>query len=201
MDQERPRLVKEAAELARLSQQVEEAFRQATKKWDVPDAASCGMVALYLTALHQNPKRPKKAVGGQTSKAVASGKTFLRHLESERRQIEASVAFVGQEAAAGGRPAVGWLREQQELLDRIHQISSSIEWLLPILSPPKRDPIRQIAEVAKQAWEEGNKGRAAPRSNNPDDPRCRFVVAALHLIGQERSAAEVSEVLRGRRRK
>jgi hypothetical protein len=42
---------------------------------------------------------------------------------------------------------------------------------------------------------------ATARSYNPDDPLCRFVVAALTAIGQQRSAAEVSEVLRGRRRK
>jgi hypothetical protein len=190
------------SELARLSEAVEEAFRQATKRWAVPDAANCRMIALYLMALHQNPRRPKKTVGHneQTSKVVASGTTFLRHLEAERREIEVWVGFA-QDAAAAWRPAVGWLREQRKLLDLIQETSCSIASMLRILSPAKREPIGQIAAVATQAWEEASSGRAAPRSTNPNAPLCRFVVAALKLIGQQRSAAEVSEVLRGRRRK
>jgi hypothetical protein len=62
-----------------------------------------------------------------------------------------------------------------------------------------RDPIRQIAACAQEAWEETNGGRA-PRSKNPDDPLCRFVEEAMKLIEQPCSAATVSAVLRNRRR-
>jgi hypothetical protein len=162
------------------------------------------MVALYLMALQQNPKRPKTPVGHkqQTSKLVTSGKAFLRHLEIEYRIEEASLAFAEQQAAAGWRPALGWLREQQELLDRIDRTRRSIECLLPSLVPhdSHRDPVRQVAECARQAWREANNGRA-PLSMNPDDPLCRFVLAALKLIKQEIAADTVSAVLRGRRRK
>ena len=64
----------------------------------------------------------------------------------------------------------------------------------------ERDPIRQIEAVATQAWQETNDGRA-PRSANPDDPLCKFIVETLAEIGQRTSANEVSDVLRGRRRK
>ena len=211
MDEEAARFFKRVqeafqqdAELARLSEAVEEAFQQATKRWAVPDAANCRMVALYLIALHQNPRRPKKTVGHneQTSKVVTSGKTFLRHLRAERREIEARVAFVdAQDAAAAWRPVIGWLRDQAKFLDLIDQTRCSIKSILRILSSAKREPIRQIAAVATQAWEEANNRRAPPRATNPNAPLCQFVVAALKLIGQQRSAAEVSEVLRSRRRK
>jgi hypothetical protein len=75
--------------------------------------------------------------------------------------------------------------------------------LLPALSSSRdanRDPIRLLASAAQQAWAEANDGRA-PRSKNPDDPLCRFLVEALAAANLKRSRAEISEVLRGRRRK
>jgi hypothetical protein len=150
------------------------------------------MVALYLLGLRDNPRQHD-----EQPKAVRYGTLFLRHLSAERRQVEYWIALYRQ-----GQPVEFWLRRDQELLEKIDQAQRSVEALLPVLSPKRdvRDPIRQVAAAAKQAWGDTNGGRA-PRSTNPDGPLCRFLAAALAKIGQERSAAEISEVLRGRRRK
>lgn len=210
MDEERAFLFKAALdaieqdpELVRVSQGVEEAFRQATARphyksgkrrrlWTVPNAAGCRMVALYLMALHQNTKRPK-------TKVVVFGKAFLRHLKAERRDIE---WWVCHASAPQVRVVACWLPGKQELLDRIDQTIQNIEWMLPRLETHNsyREPIRQIAACARQAWEDTNNERA-PSSKKPDAPLCLFVVAALRLIKQERAAELVSAVLRGRRRK
>lgn len=151
------------------------------------------MVGLYLMALHQNPKRPKKP------KVVASGEAFLRHLEAERREIAAMVSLAHSPQM---RVFGSWLPEQGELLDRVDQTLQNVEWMLPRLLPQDsyRDDIRQVAACAQQAWRETNNGRA-PKAKNPDDPLCRFVVAALRLIKHEYAADTVSAVLRDRRRK
>jgi hypothetical protein len=175
---------------------VEEGFRQATSRFAVPSKHGCRMLATYLIMLSHRDKS-QETPSGQT-KIVRDGKRFLRSLAAEREQIEKLVSLALQ-----GQPARPWLLEQREILAQIDQTHRHIVALLPALPPklyPERDPIRLIAARAQEAWKEANAGRA-PRSPNPDDPLCRFVVAALTAIGQQRSAAEVSEVLRGRRRK
>jgi hypothetical protein len=155
------------------------------------------MVAFYLMALRHRLDRAHKASHRQTN-AVKHGKAFLRSLAAEQKQIEWSIACASQ-----GRPAIPWLREQQETLGRIDEAQNQISLLLPALSfdvDPDYEPIRLIAARAQEAWRETNGGRA-PRSANAKDPLCRFVVMALTAIGEVRSAAEVAEVLRGRRRK
>jgi len=183
-------------ELARLTQRVEELFRQATKRFAVPSGSDCRTVAFYLMALRSHPEKFRKKPAAQT-KATRYGKLFLHHLAAERTETAYWIALLRQ-----GRPVEIWLRRHQELLSRIDQMRHDIEALLPALTLPsdERDPIRVIAEVARAAWEETNSGRA-PRSTNPDDPLCRFVTAALAEIGQYHSAASVSAVLSGRRRK
>jgi hypothetical protein len=144
-----------------------------------------------LMALRSNPrKRPKKP------ETIRSGQLFLRHLATERRQVEYWISLLSQ-----GRPVEYWFRKNQELLKQIDQTRECIESLLPALSPEQdeRDPVRQIAAVAKEAWSESNGGRA-PRSTNPKDPLCRFVAAALSEIGQSMSTWEVGDVLRSQRR-
>lgn len=150
------------------------------------------MVAFYLMALRSNHrKRHRKP------EVVRSGELFLRYLAAERRQAEYWISLSSQ-----GQPVEHWFRKQQELLTQIDQTQHCIEALLPALWPEhdERDLVRQVATVAKAAWEETNSGRP-PRSTNPDDPLCRFVAVALAEIDQRISAAEVSEILRGRRRR
>jgi hypothetical protein len=183
-------------EFTRFTQAAEEWFRQATSRFAVPSDDGCRMLATYLIMLSHRDKS-QETPSGQT-KIVRDGKRFLRSLAAEREQIEKLVSLALQ-----GRPARPWLLEQREILAQIDETHRHIVALLPALSPkpyPERDPIRLLAARAQEAWKETNGGRA-PRSPNPDDPLCRFVVAALTAIGQQRSAAEVSEVLRGRRRK
>jgi hypothetical protein len=183
-------------EFTRFTQAVEEWFRQATSRFAVPSNDGCRMLATYLIMLRRLDKGHDTR-SGQT-KIVRDGKRFLRSLAAEREQIEKLISLVSQ-----GRPARPWLLEQREILAQIDETHRHIVALLPALAQkpyPERDPIRLLAARAKEAWKEVNGGRA-PRSYNPDDPLCRFVVAVLTAIGQQRSAAEVSEVLRGRRRK
>jgi hypothetical protein len=180
------------SERARLSKAVKEIFRQASDRYELPSSAGCAMVAFYLTSLRENPKK-------QSPKFARSAKAFRRDIEAERREIEwwICLARSPQVEVIGG-----WLPEQHQLLNRIDQTLQNIEWMLPRLMPQDsyRDPIRQIAACAQQAWRETNNGRA-PKSKNPDAPLCVFVAAALRLIKQERAAETVSAVLRGRRRK
>jgi hypothetical protein len=145
-----------------------------------------------LIALRQNPRKPKP-------KVVKSGKDFQRDLKAERREVARMVSHARAPQFRVFREE--WLREQQELLERIDQTLQNIDWMLPRLLPKDayRDAIRQIGACAQEAWEETNGGQA-PRSKNPDDPLCRFVVKAMKLIEQPRSAATVSAVLRDRRR-
>jgi hypothetical protein len=180
------------SEHARLSKEVKEIFRQASDRYEAPTPAGCAMVAFYLMALSEPRKK-------QRPKVARSGKAFRRDLEAERREIEWWVCVAhSPEVKVFGR----WLPQQRELLHRIDQTLQNIEWMLPRLVPQDsyRDPIRQIAACAQQAWRETNNGRA-PKSKKPDASLCCFVVAALRLIKQERSAETVSAVLRGRRRK
>jgi hypothetical protein len=181
-------------ELARLSQRVEELFRQATERFTVPSSSGCRMVAFYLMVLRSHletfPKKPAEEV-------IKCGRRFLRLLAAEREEVAAWFPHPSQ-----ARLVAGWFRKQQKLLGRIDRMRQDIESLLPALTEHDvRDPIHLVAAVAKQAWEETNPARGAPRSPNLDDPVCKFVVAAWQEIGQHHSSASVAEVLRGRRRK
>jgi hypothetical protein len=183
-------------EFDRLTQEVEELFRQATKRFAMPSSEGCRMLAFYLLMLRQNPEKDRQKPAGQI-KVVRDGNRFLRSLTAERQEIENALSLARQ-----GRPALPWLREQEEILAQITETSQHIASLLPLLWPrydPYRDPIKLLAERAKEAWRETNEG-TAPLATKPDGPLCRFVFSALRKIGRGRSAAEVSEVLRGRRR-
>jgi hypothetical protein len=130
-------------EHARLTQRVEELFRQATKRFTVPSVDGCRMVAFYLMAL-RNPASEKPA---RPSKAVSYGKLFLYHLAAERSQAEAWLDLFSR-----GQPAAYWARKQQEILSLIDEARQRVAALLPALSAEidHRDPIRQIAAVAKK---------------------------------------------------
>jgi hypothetical protein len=131
-------------------------------------------------------------------KAIKHGKLFLRYIEPERRMIEGMVML-----ASRGRPFGNWFEEYQTVLFQIDAARRHIEAVLPALSPKrdaKPDPIRRLASCAKEAWAETNGGRA-PRSTNPDDPLCRFLVPALAEIGLAITPRAISDILRGRRRR
>jgi hypothetical protein len=180
----------------RLSQRVEELFRQATKRFAVPSPSDCRAVAFHLMALRSHfetfPKEP-----AEQKEVIKCGRRFLRLLAAEREEVAAWFSQFPQ-----ARPVAGWFRRQQELLGQIERMRQDIQSLLRALTPQydQRDPIREIARVAKAAWKETN-GGCAPRSPNPDDPLCKFVQAALNEIGRHHSSASVAEVLRRRRRK
>jgi hypothetical protein len=173
-----------------LSKDVEALFRQATNRFAVPTASGCAMAALYSLGLRDTPQKHDKQ-----PKAVRYGKLFLHHILAERRQVENRIVLYSQ-----GQPVEFRFRRDQELLEKIDQSQRSVEALLPVMSPKRdiRDPIRQIAAVAGDAWKETNDGQA-PRSTNPEGPLCKFVAAALTAIGQRRTVLAISEVLRGRR--
>jgi len=180
-------------EFERLLPQVNAWFRQATSRFAPPPDKGCRMVAGYVMAF----RHPVDDISDTRKHAIKHGKLFLRYVEPERRQIAAMVSF-----ASRGRPFGNWFDEAKETLYLIEEIQRHLAALLPPLSPRRdanRDPIRLLASVALQAWAEANDGRA-PRSKNPDAPLCRFLVGALAAVGQNRSPAEISEVLRGRRR-
>ena len=181
-------------EYDRLKEAVQEIFRQVTpKRFAVPSDDNCGMVALYLMALRQNIKKKPQP------KIFKSGKDFKRDLEDERREVAGMLSLA---RAPGIQPPSGkGSREQQALLERIDQTLANIDWMGPRLGPQDsyREPIRQIAVCARQAWQEANDGQA-PKAMNPNDPLCQFVVKALDAIGHPRSAETVSAVLRGKRR-
>jgi hypothetical protein len=199
MDEDEARLAVQAIfqqdeELTRLTEAVQAIFARVTpNRLAVPTASACRSIAMYLMALRQKTKKPKLQV-------IKSGKDFRRDLRIERREVE---WLVSAARARGVRTfADAWLREKQELLERIDQTLHNISWILPRLEPKDsyREPIRQIAVCAQQAWEEANDGRS-PHSKNHDDPLCLLVVAAMQRIGQPCSAWTVSAVLRGLRRK
>ena len=70
------------------------------------------------------------------------------------------------------------------------------------LDLPDQDMADFIRVWTSRAWEttNGPKGKGPPRSVHESDPLCRFITAALELIGQHRSVATVSAALRGLRR-
>lgn len=183
-------------EIACLTQKVKQWFQKVTKRFAVPSDDGCGMIAFYLMMFRHEVKDTEAPLWQTT--AVKDGTRFLRSLAAERELIERLVSLALQ-----GRPARPWLIEQQDILSQIDQTERHVEALLTALLPKpyrERDPIRLLAARAQEAWAESNDGRA-PRSTNPDDPLCRFVLEALTAIDRRCSAAEVSEVLRGRRRK
>ena len=98
-------------EYDRLTQTVEEWFRQATKRFAVPSADGCRMVAFYLMAL-RHPEKDQKKPARQT-KVVRHGKLFLHHLLAERRQIKKWISL-----ASKGRPALPWLQELERGAER-----------------------------------------------------------------------------------
>jgi len=182
-------------EIECLARQVHEWFRQATNRFEAPSEGGCRAFAFYLMAF----RHPVEDKTPDTRKqAIKHGKLFLRYIAPERRQIEAMVSL-----ASRGRPFGNWVDEYKETLSRIDEVRRHMEALLPALSPKrdaKPDPIRKLAECAREAWAEANNGNA-PLSPNPDDPLCRFLVPALASTGSNLSPAGISEVLRGRRRK
>jgi hypothetical protein len=178
-----------------LAQDVDLWFREATSRFAAPSGVGCRSVAFYMVEFRHrvDDKKPD-----HRKQAIKYGKLFLKHIAFERREIEAMVSL-----ASRGRPLGDWFEEYKETLCRINETRRHIEAILPAISPSrdaKPDPIRLLASVAQETWAGANDGRA-PRSMAPDDPLCRFLVKALAAIRLDRSPAEISEVLRGRRRK
>jgi hypothetical protein len=190
-----PALEAWSEELDRLAQQVDRWFRQATSRFTAPSDSGCRMVAFYMVAFRD---RVDDETRDTRKKAIKHGKLFLRYIEPERRMIEEMIML-----ASRGRPVGNWLEEYQTVLFQIDEARRHIEAVLPALSPKrdaKPDPIRHLAAGAKEAWAETNDG-SYPRSTNPDDPLCRFLVPVLAEIGLAKSPAAISDILRGRRRK
>jgi hypothetical protein len=184
-------------ELEKLVPQVKRWFREATSKLTVPSDADCRAAAIYLIAFRESAKSANNEQRDSRKDAIRYGKLFLKHIEPERRRIEKMIS-----AASHGTPYGDWLPQYQDRLRRIEEIRGHMAVLLPALSPDldhKWDPIRKLASIAQEAWERANNGRS-PRSKNPDDPLCLFLVKALTAIGEGRSPAEITEVLRRRRR-
>jgi hypothetical protein len=186
-------------EVDRLTQQVDLWFRQATtRRLKLPSDRSCRMVAGLLMALRHNRVDDKKP-GSTGGSAHRYGKLFLRHLTLERPKFGAMDILASQDPGLGE-----WFQEyQKEILFRIDETRRHIEALLPVLSPRRDaiwDPPRDLASAAQKAWADANDGRY-PRSTNPDDPLCRFLVPALAEIGLVITPRAISDILRGRRRK
>jgi hypothetical protein len=180
--------------LGQLAPQVVQWFQRATSQFKAPSDDACRSFAFYLLAFRDSAddKEPD-----HRKEAIRYGRLFLHHIKPERRHIERMIS-----AASRGTPFGDWLQQYQDMLSRIDEIQRHMDELLPALSPKqdaKPDVIRKLASVAQEAWAGANEGRY-PRSTNPNDPLCRFLVEALKAIGQERTPAAISKVLKGLRR-
>ena len=159
-----------------------------------PSDDACLSVAFYLLAFRDDDEDKKP---DNRNKAIRHGNLFLKHIKTDRRHIERMIS-----AASRGTPFGDWLQRYQDMIWRIDEIQKHMAALIPALSVQqgvKPDVIRKLASVAQEAWAAANSGRY-PRSVNPDDPLCQFLVKAMEAIRQDRRAATISEVLRGRRR-
>jgi len=185
-------------ELDRLAQEVDLWFRQASRRLKAPSDRSCRMIAGWLMMLRHNRVNDKKPASTKSS-AYRYGKLFLNHLTLLRPKFGAMETFASQDPGLGE-----WYQEyQKEILFRIDETRRGIEALLPVFSPRRDaiwDPPRDLASAARKAWADANDGRY-PRSNNPKDPICLFLVPALTEIGLRLSPDAISDILRGRRRK
>jgi|ERR1700726_575340 hypothetical protein len=190
--QEIPRFVQE--KLDPLALEVHRWFEEATSRFATPSVGACRSVAMYIVAFRDDPNHRKP--DGRVN-IIKYGKIFLRHIESERQQIEKRVLL-----ASRGRPFGNWLKQDKEMLVRIEEIQKHMNALIPTLSSKldhKPDPIRKLASVAQAVWAKANDGRF-PKSPNPGDPLCRFLVQALKAAKQNHNPATITAVLRGRRR-
>ena len=180
-----------AGDIERLVPKVEQWFREATTEFQPPSVSGCRTVAFYLLVLGRTPRAQHSQ-----SATTASAKALRRRLAGEDESISKSLDLMLRE-----QPNRKWLREAQQLQSKVRAANQAIDELLPLLSPPRDpalDPIRHLAAVVREAWEETNGGQA-PRSNNTDDPTCKFLVKALEGR-QSVNPDTISEILRGRRR-
>jgi hypothetical protein len=177
-------------DIENLALKVAEWRREATTEFDPPSPSGCGMVAFYLLLLRDS------RTSSRQGRTATYAKNLLRRLSGENESVSAYIDLM-----LSGDPSPKRLREAQEFRARVREAGQAIEHLLPLLSrkrDPELDPIRRLAAVMREAWAESNNGDS-PQSNNPDGPVCRFLDKALEGHPHP-TPAQISEILRGRRR-
>ena len=182
--------INDPEDIKKLAQQVSQWCREATTEFDPPSPSGCGMVAFYLLVLRDS------RTSSRQGRTATYAKNLCRQLAGEDESVTKSI-----NSMLRGEPYPNWLAKLQEFQARVREAKEAIERLLPLLSPerdPEQDPIRRLAARVRDAWADTNNGRW-PKSDNPDDPVCKFLVKALEGH-QNLSPNGISDILRGRRR-
>lgn len=195
------------AEYEDLTRRVEEEFSKAGGRLQTPPQDGCRDVAGALMAVRDRKaaaeRRKDTRKARDSARKYARG--FLKHLEPLRQKLEGLIAQIDAQIDALG-PEWSMILERYRADEKLLVTAAcSVRDLLPALNrppiatSPDRDPIRHIAEKAREAWASANDGHA-PTANNPDDPLVKFVKGALCLIAVHQSEETVSMVLRNKRR-
>jgi hypothetical protein len=190
VDKKRIPRVNDLAEITNLAAEVSDWFRELKTRFNPPSRSGCGMIAFYILTLGPRPQHQQNAT-------IKHAKALLRHLKDEEENV---IRHIDQ--MLSGEPVVYWLNKKQELRAALGKAQAAIRDLVPVLSPPSdpdRDPIRHLAAIVREAFEETNAGRS-PKSNKPEGVICRFLVGAVARGGQPLSPETISAILKGKRR-
>jgi hypothetical protein len=183
-----------------------------------PDLCACAYVATTLNAVAgvkrlRRPGELGRLAGARKdlSEAKQASNKLLRNLSALRKRIEAGMWTL--EGLGDDGPFHQANAKMAEQLAAIDQVHLTVEAMFAAIERPPTLADRSavaIKEAAQEAWGRTNSEPSksifrpptngkAPRSVNPDDPLTLFVVAAFGEIGVNRSAADVSNDLRGMR--
>jgi hypothetical protein len=193
--------VKRFNELEELTPRVEALFVEQSKRYKPPSRDACRVFASALMVAKAQA-RPKDITSKPSKSARASAMALLRHLRPLRHRLEAFVADV----EALGPEQASTLQEFYAERERLEAAIKAVETLLPALKrapivPTSGDPIRYMAQKAREAWADANNGHA-PKSTNCGDPLVNVVAGALHLVGMKTITDwTVSAVLKDKRRR
>ena len=181
----------------RLVPQVRQWFRDATSRFSPPTEDGCQFFAKHLHAIgpagYSSEPDPRKI-------AIKSGEEFLKNIAQQRCAIEqllrlARFMQVDENSAALVKP--------KDILFRMNEVQRHFEVLLPYLLPERGrpgEPIRALAQVARELWAETN-DRKVPLWKNAHEPLCKLLEPALKAIGHPLARDTISKILRKRRRR
>lgn len=165
-----------------------------------PSASECFGIAtaLYTVKAAQKPRKTSLPA------TIKHGRLFLRHLPAVRRDWEDAAQMFKLDV-----DGIETVQDQAnfqnfssviDLIDHTERLVQSLLDTCTLPRPPSPNPATFIATKVQAAWRRV-KGAKIPRSDGPDDPLCRFVTAAMGLIGKNLSPHSVSGLLRNRRPK
>ena len=145
--------------------------------------------------------KPKKAA---PPTALKHGRLLLQHLPTIRQTWEAAARMCKMES--DGYEIVidqSTFDNCQSVLGVIEQTEQYVRAFLEAckhVRQPSPNGAAFIADAVKMTWQ-NVPGSKVPKSVGPNDPLCRFVTAAMALIGKNLSAATVSDMLRDRQQR